>query len=207
MLKTDARDRLVKFVAEGGSVFTEDWGLKELTGKAWKEYVTAGADLKAQKVDYAPVPGMTGTPLLRGVMRASGGGGSSATHTKSEWKVDDKSPAIKIMDPEKVKVLLASESLRGQAASDEEKGGAVAIYFEPGEAPSAKGPGKKRRPKTGGKKRRGSRGAVKQTGIVLHVLSHFGKQGTKKDEFTLQNLLVNFLLEAQERYSAARSSR
>ena len=36
-------------------------------------------------------------------------------------------------------------------------------------------------------------------GRVMYVLSHFGKQKSKKDEYALQNLLLNFLLEASER--------
>ena len=36
-------------------------------------------------------------------------------------------------------------------------------------------------------------------GRVLYVLSHFGKQKSEDDEYTLQNLLLNFLIEASER--------
>ncbi len=42
----------------------------------------------------------------------------------------------------------------------------------------------------------------KAGGAVLHVLSHFGKQKTQDDEFALQNLLLNFILEAHTRYPA-----
>ena len=33
-------------------------------------------------------------------------------------------------------------------------------------------------------------------GRILHVLSHFGRQENIKDEFDLQNMLLNFLMEA-----------
>lgn len=36
-------------------------------------------------------------------------------------------------------------------------------------------------------------------GRVIHVLSHFGKQDSQDDEFALQNLMLNFLIEANER--------
>jgi hypothetical protein len=38
-----------------------------------------------------------------------------------------------------------------------------------------------------------------QGGRVLYVLSHFGKQVSAQDEYSLQNLLINFLIEANER--------
>jgi hypothetical protein len=38
----------------------------------------------------------------------------------------------------------------------------------------------------------------KKGGTVLYLLSHFKKQKTEDDAFTLQNLLLNFLIEAQE---------
>ena len=37
------------------------------------------------------------------------------------------------------------------------------------------------------------------TPIKNHVLSHFGKQNSEDDEFALQNLMLNFLIEANER--------
>lgn len=36
-------------------------------------------------------------------------------------------------------------------------------------------------------------------GRVVHTMSHFGKQKSQEDEFSLQNLLLNFLVEANER--------
>ena len=36
-------------------------------------------------------------------------------------------------------------------------------------------------------------------GRVLHVLSHFGKQGSFLNEATIENLLVNFLLDGNVR--------
>jgi hypothetical protein len=36
-------------------------------------------------------------------------------------------------------------------------------------------------------------------GRVVHVLSHFGKQSSSDGEFALQNVMLNFLIEANER--------
>ena len=44
-------------------------------------------------------------------------------------------------------------------------------------------------------------------GKVLHVLSHFGKQGSGDDEATIENLLVNFLIEVKIRVDRASGSR
>ncbi len=190
--------RIVKFVGEGGSVFTEDWGLYELTSRAWPELVKPGTVLTERHVDYAPVPGSTGSSLLRGVL-VSGGGGSSVTRQAgAQWKVDDKSPAIQILDSARVTVLLASQALAEDVGADQR---AVAITFAPGEAASEPARGRRRRPRTGGRRKQDD---GPQGGIVVHVLSHFGKQGTKEDEFTLQNVLVNFLIETEERYSQSR---
>jgi hypothetical protein len=40
-------------------------------------------------------------------------------------------------------------------------------------------------------------------GVVMAVLSHFGKQGSAEDEVAIQNLLLNFLIDA----NAAREER
>ena len=124
---------------------------------------------------FVPVRGAGDHPLLRGVFDRQGDG---ATQTRvaafeGRWAVDGDSPLIRVLDPERVDVLLTSPDL----AQDHPAGAAVAVAFSPSRGPQA-GPG-----------------------LVLHVLSHFGKQGSAADEDSLQNLLVNFLLEAQARFA------
>jgi hypothetical protein len=114
------------------------------------------------------------------------------------WKVDNLSPSMRVVDAAKVTVLLASKDL---VANDNNT--AVAVVFSPGEVIAAPEPNKRTR--SGGAKAPASVGA--RPGLVLHVLSHFGKQKSETDEFTLQNLLVNFLLEAQERWREHAGSR
>ena len=48
---------------------------------------------------------------------------------------------------------------------------------------------------TGSEKRSSYQGG----GRVLHVMSHFGKQKSKVDEFALQNLILNFIMELNQR--------
>lgn len=67
---------------------------------------------------------------------------------------------------------------------------ATAITFFPGASP-------KTVIGTGGFEQ--DRGKMKRGGRVVHVLSHFGKQQSQDDEYALQNLLLNFLIEANER--------
>lgn len=207
-LSDEAVARLKRFVAEGGSVFTEDWGLQELTARAWPEHLRVGDELSEREVDYSPSPGQTASPLLRGVMGpppdAEGEAGATRTFAADElrWKVDDLSRAIGVAAPDRVTVLLISEAL-GKSTGGL---GAVAVLFSPGATASTSPKPKagRRRPKTG----RGRKGgdSAPQAGIVLHVLSHFGKQLAQRDEMTLQNLLVNFLLEAQARFQASRAT-
>ncbi len=198
-LPDDAVARLKKFVADGGSVFTEDWGLTELTSKAWPDYLKKGQDLGDQQVDYAPVPGQTGNALLRGVFARPGGeGGATTTFSAvdNRWKVDNLSPAIEVVAKGKVTVLLESQDLKKSASGHN----AVAVTFSPDPSDDgSEGDGKRVRT---GRRKKGE--PEERAGIVLHVLSHFGKQGSQEDEFTLQNLLVNFLLEANDRWAARR---
>lgn len=67
---------------------------------------------------------------------------------------------------------------------------AVAITFFPGATP-------KTVVATGGYEQ--DRTKMVGGGRVVHVASHFGKQDSKDDEYSLQNLMLNFLLEASER--------
>lgn len=202
-LDPGAIDRLKAFVAAGGCVFTEDFGLKELTSKAWPEFVGVGGDLPEREIDYSPVPGQADPSLLRGVLAqpAGGAGGASMTARRSSrWKIDNLSPSIVVVAPARVQVLLASQELKTLAPNG---ANAVAVAFSPDAAPAPAAPANGGRVRTGGRGR-GAEPPAPRGGLVLHVLSHFGKQQSLTDEFTLQNLLVNFLLEAQDRFAERR---
>ena len=181
-LTLEVQARLRTFVLQGGSVFTEDWGLWELANPAWPKLIAPAANLEEQTVDYYLPPGSAGDPLLRGVLQREG---RTITFKDRRWTVDAASPAIKVLDKERVRVLLASRAL----SQRDPEAGALAVLLEP------------TRPQTGGGRPRTGDAPVPRGGMVLHVLSHFGKQAREADEFALQNLLINFVLEAQSRYA------
>lgn len=171
--------RLKAFVEQGGAVFSEDYGMWELVQPAWPTLLQPGTMLDEQEVDYALPPGAAGDPLLRGVIQREG---RTVTFADRRWTIDALSPAIRILDEEKVRVLLSSKTLGGSEAAER----ALAVVIEPTRPTTG-------RPRTGGGEPRG--------GMLLHVLSHFGKQTRQADEYALQNLLLNFVLEAQARYA------
>lgn len=211
----EAVAKLKAFVERGGYLFTEDMVLEELLAKAWGKLVGVGDFLKGRTVEVRCAQGAGGHPYLRGVFtrtdrmdrdpfadeRTPGeydipeseedderddrrGAGRTSVVERPEtqpeaaleiepirhrWRIDEDSPAIRIQDPRKVRVLLSGDAIGGAGSR------AVALTFRPG---------------------------GRSSGAVLHVLSHFGKQPSLSGEFALQNLLLNFILEAHDRYPA-----
>lgn len=189
-------DKLRKYVDAGGYLFTEDWELEEILKPAFPEFVDVGAYLREQDVPVLPKTGSGGHPYLRKIFvkppTAKNGGGTSVEEDvakiEHEWHIDQDSPAIVIKNDKKVMTLLFSETVGIQ--SDKNGSDAVAITFLSGKgATNDIATGQNREKMRGGR--------------VVHVLSHFGKQGQKdagqKGEATLLNLMINFLAEAAER--------
>jgi hypothetical protein len=182
------------FVARGGYLFTSDWGLVDVIERAFPGTCKNGGVPTLEKVRIYPAKGATGHPFLRevfvkhGVEGGTGGKSGSLSERKLdfEWVIDGGSFAIDY-DPAKVTVLVESPELK-----DHIKHGAVAVTFVWGDS----GERVRESVATGGvyeelPKMRG--------GKVLHVLSHFGKQRTKDDEYAIQGMLLNFLIEAKDR--------
>jgi hypothetical protein len=213
---------------EGGYLYTEDMGIIEITEQLWPQYIVSGSTEKGKDgqeekwnsvrkkdangqwlehvtVKLVPSKGNTTHPLMRGVWQQprketdpkpegeAGEPGKSQERSPARalehvWQVDDESPAIEIKDKEHVVPLLESKELA------ELDGGFpfVAVTFKPGKnsnkqatgvAPGGKGTGE---------------WATTKGGRVLHTMSHFGHQDTSQDGQALQNLIVNFLLEASK---------
>ena len=198
-----AIDKIKSYVQRGGFLFTEDWVLEELIEKAWPEFVRHGDYITENKVvAVSPEPGSTSHPYIQRLFASqpqrpegdgdSDGGSFVPTYREisHQWKIDADSPKIQIQDERKVQVLMKSEELVEDPKSTKDR--AVAVTFRPsgrGEATTGGG--------------RGGTGAL-SNGMVLHTLSHFGKQASGEDEFALQNLLMNFLLEAFRHYQPPR---
>jgi len=248
-LKRPTIERLKSWVEnEGGYLYTEDWGLIEITGALWPDLVVSGAASKPRLirkktadgkgfephsiVGLTPSPGRTSHPLMRGVWQRAdeeqakreekerekakekekqkemdgdkpkdgdGQTGARATPTppppsparkiEHRWRVDDESPAIEVKDTTNVIPLLESEEL----GKIDDGFPVVAVTFRLGGA---------QRP--AGASRGTGEWATGGGGRVLHTLSHFGHQSTSEDGRALENLIVNFLLEAEKRRQAVK---
>ncbi len=190
------------FVDKGGYLFTEDWELEEIIEPEWGDVLWHSTYLKEQEVSVFPKPGAGTHPYLKKIFvkppTKKEGGGTTVEEDVSKldylWKIDLDSPAISIKNKSRVTILMCSETLLYQSEKD---GGsdAVAVTW-------LSGGGNEPDPVATGK-------AIPQTiagmkgGRVIHTLAHFGKQsdssGGQKGEYSLQNLLINFLIEANER--------
>ena len=196
-------DKIRKYVEEGGYLFTEDWAMKDILAQRFKEFVDQGPFMTEMEVNIAPKAGAGSHPYLRNIFsrlkprkqykpdETVASESPDFERIDHIWKIDNESPAIKIVNKSKVTVLIFSKDI-GKASGD--KGSdAVAVTFtvgpkgQPGTDPVGTGaPIEQDRTKMTG-------------GRVLHVMSHFGKQKSQTDEYTIQNLLLNFLIEASER--------
>jgi hypothetical protein len=184
--------KIRRYVDGGGYLFTEDWALEELLTRkdAWPDLLKVGEYLKDQTARVFPKIGSTSSPYLKRIFAKPPKlleKGTSAElgfeEVRHEWVIDKDSPKVGIVDPRRVTTLLVGQGL---GVDD-----SLAVTFGSGDGGEVIiGTGKAWDPL----KARGGR--------VLHVVSHFGKQKSESDEYTLQNLLVNFLIEGTERYAA-----
>ncbi len=210
--------KLQKFVKGGGYLFCEDWTVKEVVGAAFPKFVAAGKKLRQGKVEVLPARGKGGHPYLHGIFEAPDddddaldpsefladddddddesssrtivvGGDEDdpdlreppeAIDIRHRWSIDDESYALVVSDRRRVVPLLTSKQLKEVADGNS----AVAVAFRPGSP---------RHPKPG--EPGPTAGAP---GVVTVILSHFGKQETTADEHSLQNLLLNVLLDAYQ---------
>jgi hypothetical protein len=213
--------KITSFVQKGGYLFCEDWAVREVIERAFPKYIVTSTKLKEGTADVLPSRGMGTHPYLRGIFQPKvieaphfaeiespeDGEGEKKKPTtvvvkpppdpdapgeeaqkpeplsvKHIWQIDDESYAFKIMDAQAVVPLLASGTLQKIAGGN----GTVAAAFRPGSPIPPAQPG--------------ARGAP---GVVMAVLSHFGDQSSLEDEVSIQNLLLNFLIDA----NAAREER
>ena len=202
---TKLNDKTIKkireFVETGGYLFTEDMNIEEVVERAFKGVITHTKYLPGRTVQIVPAPGATLHPYLKYVFEAPPSsnapamslppeGASGETQSikpgefrlDAEWKIDEDSPDIKVLKKDIVTVLIMSPKLVNAKTKDE---GAVAVTW---------GVSGQNIVSTGS-----SKASYAGGGRVLHVMSHFGKQHSKVDEFALQNLLLNFLIELNQR--------
>jgi len=182
-----AVERLKRFVESGGFLLTEDWVLEELLERAWPELIGSGPKLPEKDVKALPAPGKAGHRYLEGVFRPPQDVVVTGKHRPKgrtvvrppeedvrayfsraahTWKIDHESPAIVIKKKSEVEPLLTSPDLARIARGND----ALAVTFRPGKGP--------------------------RRGAVLHILSHFGKQSSQDSEYGIQNMLLDFLIDA-----------
>lgn len=192
--------KIKDFVANGGYFFSEDWIIKEVLDRAFKEVISHNKDSAGQNVSVLPAPGSLIHPYLKGVfekpvtkiIQASPEETISVKTRElkigeGKWKIDKLSPDIIIEKPQGVTILMVSPELKAIPKDS----GALAITF-------AYGPQGLIQP-TNDESEGYYSPMNKKGGQVLHVVSHFGNQAQPTDEFILQNLLLNFIVEAIER--------
>lgn len=194
--------KIKNFVANGGYFFSEDWILKEVLERGFTGIVNHDPhkNYDERNVTVLPAPGSLIHPYLNGVFEKPITNTIQVSPTltipvktrelkigEGKWKIDNFSPDIRIEQPAGVTLLMISPELK----AIEQDSGALAITFAYGPQglimPTNAETGGYYSPKN------------KKGGQVLHVVSHFGKQAQPTDEFILQNLLLNFIMEAIER--------
>lgn len=166
--------------------------MEDFLAEIFPQYVKHGPERPDETVSVLPKAGNSGHPYLRNVFSRKPQGEIRGTVTEADlltvdhrWKIDRETRCIKVVDPKRVVTLMTSPDLDRKA----ERHDAVAVTFavgDDGAGAVATGVFQQEQARMTG-------------GRVLYVLSHFGKQESRDDEYTLQNLLLNFLMEASER--------
>ena len=220
----EARVKLRKWTERGGYLFTEDWMLIDLLAIEWPGYVQPGAGeggdwnrLEGQSVRIRPSRGFTAHPFLRGVFVPPPK--IDWTYDEDEDDLEDDENWAENYDPT-VEDDDADVSLdRGRTTVGEaEETPEMEEIPEPdidlvrhewkidAESPSLSIRSKKVEvlivSPTLDKQCGNPAVAITfpaKKGRVLHVLSHFGKQNSAHDEATLENMLINFLIEVNVR--------
>jgi len=191
--------RIKRYVEGGGYLFAEDWCMEDFVAKAFGDYILPGSIRPDEIVTVLPKAGAASHPYLKNIFFKPPSAEPRTTVTEEDfekighsWKIDKETRTIIVRDPKRVAILLTSPDLEKKSKGED----AVAVTF--GVTPvDPKDKGKK--DTTTGNEVISQDRKKMQGGRVLYVLSHFGKQVSAQDEYSLQNLLINFLIEANER--------
>ena len=208
--------KLETWTEAGGFLFTEDWVLVELLEPLWSKFIAKGSGLEGFNVGIRPSRGFTAHSFLRGVFVPPPK--IDWTYDEEEEEVDDDAPKYDPTVEDDENDIVVSGGRTGVAPRGPDEPGPEVIV-EPDielirhewkidkDSPSLNIRSKKVEvlivsPELG--KQTGGDDAVAVTfpvkkGRVLHVLSHFGKQSSSHNEATLENVLINFLIEVNVR--------
>ncbi|MEE2883498.1 MAG: hypothetical protein VYD70_07200 [Planctomycetota bacterium] len=219
-MKQDAIDKLVKWVEKGGYLFTEDWCLVEVLEIGFSDFLRSGDALEGGDVAISPERGMTAHPLLRGVFVAPV---DISALRRKYWEDDEDDDEDQEYDPSVEDDPGDKDLDRGKTAVGEGETPGIEEIGDPDirliehrwkidkESPALDIQSKKVQVLIDSQDLEAvcGEGAVAVTfpvkrGRVVHVLSHFGKQSSSDNEATIENLLVNFLLQVRIRSEANR---
>ncbi|MEM7165096.1 MAG: hypothetical protein AAF581_06495 [Planctomycetota bacterium] len=217
-MKEPGLEKIKAYVERGGFLFTEDWVLVEVVQMIFPEYLRAGEDLDDDTVSIRPARGKTSHPLLRGVFVPP------IKFDDYEWDDSDEELDEYGLPIEKEEVEY-DPSIEDDPGDTDDAGGRTGVGDDPTpteeledveieflkhkwkidkESPAIHVKSKKATVLIASEDLKAACGdpAVAvvfhpKRGTVLHVLSHFGKQNSRKDEATLENLMINFLLQAR----------
>ncbi|MFH1231958.1 MAG: hypothetical protein V1709_10735 [Planctomycetota bacterium] len=205
MHNTKLSDKTIKkikqFVETGGYLFTEDLNIEEIIERAFKGVIVHTKYIGKKEVKILPAPGALLHPYLKYVFEtpplvsSQTPSGEKPGETKSvkagsfyvdgTWNIHNQSPDIKIQKKDTaivVTVLIMSPEL----TKADKVEGAVAVTWAVSDKTNVVTDDKTLSYKPGGR--------------VLHIMSHFGEQRSQTDEFTLQNLILNFFMELNEHH-------
>lgn len=219
-MKQPAIDKLVKFVERGGYLFTEDWCLVEILELGFSDFIRSGNPLEGGDVGISPERGMTAHPLLRGVFIPPV---DIEALRRKYWEDDEDDEEDEVYDPAVEDDPGDKDLGRGKTAVGEGDPVEIEEIGDPDirliqhrwkidkESPSLSIHSKKVQVLIDSQDLEAAcgEGAVAVTfpvkrGRVVHVLSHFGKQSSSDNEATIENLLVNFLLQVRIRSDSKR---
>lgn len=214
-MNKDAVDKIVRFVEKGGYLFTEDWCLIEVLEVGFNKYLRSGSSLDGGDFGISPEKGMTSHPLLRGVFVPPVNMDSLRRRTYGLDEDDDEDAEYDPsqeddpgdVDEDRGKTGVGNSDLDGPGDIEDPDIRLVEHRWKiDKESPSLDIRSKKVQVLIDSEELRKEcgEGAVAVTfpvkkGRVIHVLSHFGKQSSSDNEATIENLLINFLLQVRIR--------
>jgi hypothetical protein len=219
-MKQEAIEKLVKFVERGGYLFTEDWCLVEILEIGFSKFLRSGTVLEDADVGIRPERGMTAHPLLRGVFVPPV---DISALRRKYYEDEDDDEDLEQYDPSVEDDPGDVDVDRGKTAVGEDDSTSIEEIGDPDirlvqhrwkidkDSPSLDVLSKSVQVLITSEELEAlcGEGAVAVTfpvkkGRVVHVLSHFGTQTSSDNQATIENLLVNFLLQVRIRSTPKR---
>lgn len=213
-MKPEGVEKIKKFVQRGGFLFTEDWVLMEVLEPAFPKFIGGGTSLTGSNVRIRPAKGQTSHKLLRGVFVPPVDLQSFRwdEDEDDEEDEDEKEYDPSVEDDEEDDDTDSGRTRVGDPPADADPEEIPDVEIKTikhkwkidNESPSINVRSKKVRVLITSNDLKKSCGdpAVAVTfpfgkGTVVHVLSHFGKQSSRQNEATIENFLVNFLIDVR----------